>query len=383
MSMASNSPHRDQALSDRPIRLLSYDEMINMPSPEWLIDEVIQQRSAVLMFGTSNSFKSFLAIDLALAVAANTSWHGNSVVQGKVLIVATEGANAVGRLRIPSRFDHYSVPDNARANVFLYPAEICLDIYEDVSELIDTMKQEGPFKLLVLDIFGGCMSGSEIDDKTARAWVHGVQRIIRETGATILAVAHTGWNNQDRARMHTHFWGSFDTRLLVEGDKGKMTAVITVERHKDADSSGTWGFRLEKSGSSLVPVLDESVQVSSSRKLTGQAQTALNALDDALKEHGERRQGENWPACKVVSVECWKAYCIRHSLSDSDSPESQRKAFNRAKSSLQNQGYIYVFDGYVWRCSNDETSGTDRDKRGTCPEMSRDREGGTDRDTPL
>ena len=332
-----------------------------MPSPEWLVDGVIQQRSAVLMFGTSNSFKSFLAIDLALAVAANTTWHGHTVVQGKVLIVATEGANAVGRLRIPSRFEHYSVPDNARANVFLYPAEICLDLDEEVSELINIMNQEGQFKLLVLDIFGGCMFGSEIEDRTARQWVHGVQRIIRETGATVLAVAHTGWNNQDRARMHTHFWGSFDTRLKVVGDKDKMTTVMTVERHKDADSSGTWGFRLENTGNSLVPVLDEGVQVSNKRKLTGQAQIALNALDDAIKDHGERRQGENWPACKLVSVERWKKYCNRHSLSESDDLASWRKAFNRAKSSLQKLRYIYILDDHVWRRYEDQTNGTDRD----------------------
>ncbi len=64
------------------------------------------------------------------------------------------------------------------------------------------------------------MSGSEIEDKTARASVHGIQRIIRETGVSILTVAHTGWQDDTRARMHTHFWGSFDTRLKVARQQG-------------------------------------------------------------------------------------------------------------------------------------------------------------------
>ena len=97
----------------------------------------------------------------------------------------------------------------------------------------------------------------------------------------------------------------------------------------------------------------------------------------------QAQKGENWPACKVVSVECWKKYCIRHGLSDSDSPETQRKAFNRAKGRLQKLDNIYILDDHVWRRYEDQTNGTDRDKRGTSPEMSRDRVGGTDRDTPL
>jgi RecA-family ATPase len=196
------------------------------------------------MFGRSNSFKSFLAIDLGLSVASGQPWHGHAVVQGDVLFVATEGANGVGRRRIPAWFDQQKIPHVDR-RAFLFPKEVRLDVPDEVSALIGAMQAAGRFQMVILDIFGGTMAGSEIEDKTARAWVHGVQRIIRETGASIFTVAHTGWQDDTRARMHTHFWGSFDTRLKVEGNKDALTAMLTVDRHKDADSSGVLGLQDE------------------------------------------------------------------------------------------------------------------------------------------
>jgi RecA-family ATPase len=247
--MALNKPAPAAANSDR-LKFLCYREMKAMREPEWLVEGVIQRQSTALIFGKSNAFKSFIAIYIALAVETGRAWHGNGVQGGGMLYVATEGANGVGRLRVHAWYDYYHVPEVERG-AHLYPREIRIDVTEDIGGLIRTMHDEGPFALIVLDIFGGTMSGSEIEDKTARAWVHGIQRILRETGASVLTVAHTGWQDDTRARMHTHFWGSFDSRLRVEGDKDARTATLTVERHKDADSAGSWGFRWRQAGKAL------------------------------------------------------------------------------------------------------------------------------------
>lgn len=335
------------------IELLNYDQMVNLPEPEWLVDGLIQKRTAALIFGKSNAFKSFCTIDIGLCIATGRQWHGNQVCSGNVLFVATEGANGVGRLRIPAWFNHYVVPLRQRKRVFLYPKEISIDVVEQVSLLIDAMYAAGPFTLLVLDIFGGCMSGSEIEDKTARAWVRGVQKIIRETGASVLTVAHTGWQDDTRARMHTHFWGSFDTRLRVEGDRDALTCSLTTERHKDADSTGSWGFKMTPAGQSLVPVLDETVKPSKTRNLSSKQHIALQALDDAIASHGIAKQGSDWPTCKVVLLDQWRAFCDRHSLSSSDEQEAKKKAFQRARDGLHKKNIIRIFDGHVWRCFDD------------------------------
>src|SRR5947207_3423449 len=60
----------DEKSRQRGLHLLTYSEMEAMPEPEWLVEGIIQKRSAVVMFGKSNAFKSFLAIDIGLSVEA-------------------------------------------------------------------------------------------------------------------------------------------------------------------------------------------------------------------------------------------------------------------------------------------------------------------------
>lgn len=330
------------------LHFLSYAEMKEMPEPEWLVENIVQKRSGALIFGKSNTFKSFLGIDIGLSIATGRDWHGNAVNKGRVLFVATEGANGVGRLRIPGWFDHYGIDEADRANVMLFPKEICLDVKADVDALISTSKELGGFDLIVLDIFGGTMNGTEVEDTTARAWVRSVQRIIREVGSAVLTIAHTGWQDETRARMHTHFWGSFDSRMRVEGDKEKLTTCLTIERHKDADSSGSWGFQLEPSAGTLVPILDDTVKPNKAAGLSGALQRAVNALDEAIEAEGVLKFGEQWPSCRVVPLSTWRAHCDRLNLSSSEDGSARRKAFNRARDALQLKKAIDVFDGFVW-----------------------------------
>ena len=64
------------ARPDNPIRILNYQQMMQMPAPAWLIEGILPERALTLMFGTSNSFKSFLAVDMACHIATKLNWHG-------------------------------------------------------------------------------------------------------------------------------------------------------------------------------------------------------------------------------------------------------------------------------------------------------------------
>lgn len=333
---------------DTRLKFLTYADMLAMPEPQWLIEDVAQQRRSTLMFGKSNTFKSFLGIDLGLSVATGRPWHGKAVHKGRVLFVATEGSSGVGRLRIPGWYEHHAIPEADRANALLYPKEIGLDVKENVDALIQSIRAWGDVSLVVLDIFAGTMLGAEKDDEVSKAWVNAIERIMRTTGAATLIVAHTGWADETRARMHTHVWGSMDSRLLVEGDKEKLTTCLTVNRHKDADSSGRWGFTLRPSHGTLVLELDASVVADRQAGLAGPLRVAMRALDDAIEKHGILKMGEQWPDCKVVEIEHWKAECYTHGLSPSDERDAKRKAFQRARDALRKRELVDVYDEFVW-----------------------------------
>lgn len=374
-------PPRDRGMKPPkpPMRILSYADMIAMPDPEWLVEGLIQEQTSALLFGKSNSFKSFLAIDIACSIAtANDAegrhWHGFDIpTDGPVLYVATEGSRGVAKQRVPGWYEAHNIPEDERDQLDLYPEEIALDDDNAVNDLLrscaiqsfnsgrdnEWTNHSHVYKLVVIDIFGASMMGPETSDETARAWVRNINRIMREMKCAVLTVAHTGWADQTRARMHTHFWGSFDTRLIAEGDKDSLTTVLKVDRHKDADSTGEWGFRLDKvtlpnGQTTLVPRLCDQVETKQKRRVSGKPYTALQALSEALIDQGRTIAGPNYPSCPVVTIDQWKVMCGRHGLTDSDNPEAFRKAFNRAKTALIDKGLVKQFDDNVWKVSTDD-----------------------------
>lgn len=365
-------------LDPPPFGFLTYEQMTNLPDPAWLVEGVVQEQTAALLFGKSNSFKSFLAIDLLCSVATGTPWHGNEVKgPAPCLYVATEGARGVGKQRIPGWMQAHGIPPELRNNVFMYPQEIALDDDNAVSDLLKTAGHQralrllsqgervgnpddpaGAFAFVVIDIFGSSMMGPETSDETAREWVRNINRIMREMGCAVLTVAHTGWADETRARMHTHFWGSFDSRMKADGDKDSLTTVLKIDRHKDANSDGEWGFRMEKvqtptGGTTLVPRLSEDVETKRKPRLSGKPKIAMQALSGALIEQGKKMTGPHFPSCPVVSIDTWRTMCDRHGLTDSDNVQTKGRTFRRVRDELHQKGEVRIFDEYAWRASNE------------------------------
>lgn len=332
--------------------ILDYDEMTALPEPSWLIEGVLQERTAAVLFGRSNTFKSFLAISMALSVAIGRPWHGQAVKPGRVLYVATEGANGVGRNRIPAWLDYHSIPYGERLRIHLYPEELLLDQANGVDDLITKMHAVGEFRLVIFDVQAGTMAGSENDDTVSKEWVRANQKIIRKTGAAVLSIAHTGWNDDTRARGHTHTWGSFDTRLRAVGDKDKRTTVLSVERHKDADSTGEWGFRMVEAGESLVPIRDKNVR-RKPKELTPQQKKALITLHDVTEKHGMKAELPNGSETKIVPLETWKEACSDAGLTESRGKDAERVAFKRATETLFAGGFVKALNNNVYLSEDD------------------------------
>jgi hypothetical protein len=384
-------------LEKAPLKLLSFDEMADMPPPKWLVDGVLQEGTSALIFGKSNAFKSFIGIDLACSVATGRAWHGAAVAgPAPVLYVATEGARGVGAQRIPGWMEAHGIAPDLRQNILLYPHEIALDDPTAIDALLKSIAHfkalriiqsggnvandedpSGAVALIVVDIFGSSMNGPEVSDETARAWVRSVNRMLFDVGCCVLTIAHTGWADESRARMHTHFWGSFDSRMKAEGDKDARTTTLKVDRHKDADSGGEWGFKLDRvdfahkgqARNTLVPRRDDEVKPQKSR-VSGKAEVALQALSDALAAHGRRITSDNLPTCAVVELTHWRHMCDMHGLSASDKDDAKKKAFDRAKDALIKGAHVRQFGAFVWR-TDAKAKGTDRDRQGqtgTCPD---------------
>lgn len=328
--------------------LLDYSRMQDMCPSSWLIQGLLQSRTVAIMYGASDAFKSALAIDMACHVATGRHYHGMQTDFGRVCYVATQGASAIGRKRIPGWMDHRRIPPGMRRWISLVDHAINLDDADAVEEFLRLLRMQdsGGYNLVVIDMLGDSMSGAEVDDQTARRVYAGLKRISTELRATVLCVAHTGFADQSRARMHSHLWGAFDTRLKVHRHGRTMETTLSVQRHKDAPSDGAWKFRLDEvptgldeGATTLVPVVsggaaDEMVE--NARPIGAAAGRSLNVLKDELAKRSADRLAE----------QDWRAACYDAGISDGGQ-DARRKAFIRAKAELLDAGLIKIEDDHV------------------------------------
>lgn len=79
-------------------KLLSLDDLDNLPDREYLVDGWIVVGLNVDV-GEPGSKKSFVALDQGLCIAAGVPWLGHEVKQGPVVYIAAEGAYGLKRRR--------------------------------------------------------------------------------------------------------------------------------------------------------------------------------------------------------------------------------------------------------------------------------------------
>jgi hypothetical protein len=344
------------------VKIYTYDEMLALPEACFAVEGVIVYRGKNVIFGASNTFKSFHAVDLGCSVSTGRSYHGKAVKKMKTFYAANEGAIGVGRKRIAAWMAYHAVPQAERRNIFLIRDETIIPNEASRNKLIAGIRllvEPGEDFFIVFDIHRGTMNAPDKDDEAADLWIKGAEILIKE-GATILSVAHSPYSDDARARGSGHQWGSWDGRLQSEGDKEKRTSVLKVDRFKDHESTGQWGFTLEEQEIkehpgefSLVPRLDGTVKPGKTkpRKLPKNADLALSALKYALEEVGAIP-----PACshippntKCVTVQQWREYSYMRPAADK--PDTKLKSFARGSECLSADGdgkLVTIWGAYAW-----------------------------------
>jgi hypothetical protein len=202
-----------------PIKLIPYAEMVALPKGEFLIFGVIVRRAKNVLFGVSNSFKSFMATDMGGSVSTGRTYHGMAVKKCPVIYVANEGANAVGRKRIPAWMAFHKIPQAQRGNIYLVNVETILPNETSRNNLlaaIRTTVEPGEEFFLIIDVLRGTMRGSDSDDEAAAAWTSAAEILVKE-GATLLTVTHSPYSDEGRIRGSTHLWG----RLRGPASRGR------------------------------------------------------------------------------------------------------------------------------------------------------------------
>lgn len=229
-------------------QVLTYDELMALPDPEPLIDDVLDLDSANWIIGQPGSFKSFFSLDMACHVATGRNWRGKGVRKGPVLYVCAEGARGI-RKRVAAWAKKYGeVPQNLRmlpvavqsVEAYAYGR---MELTAQWREVIDVARGMGAV-LIVLDTQARLTEG--LDENAAKemgVWVKAVDELKRATRGCVLVVHHTT-KTGDTERGSSAIRGAADRTWLVE--KSGMTALLSNPKSKDSGDSGFFSVDMEE-----------------------------------------------------------------------------------------------------------------------------------------
>ena len=333
---------------------------------DYLIKGILGRNTLAVIFGQSNSGKTFFALDLALHVARGESWRGLRVNRGLVLYVAGEGSHSV--LNRLTAFRQHVAPEAGGAPFAVLPAAVNLLSRADLADLVDVLRaaeaEAGEtVALIIVDTLARAMAGGSENDSEDMGNLVRAADLLRETfGATVLFVHHSGKDESKGARGHSSLRAAVDTEIEVSGLQGVRTAKVTKQR--DFGTGDSYAFDLEavtlgqdQDGDPITSCIvrhRDDVAGEKPDRITPAVRMALDTLREAIKAHGEYPPKEvihrnKFPGGqKVVQEEFWRDIFYRRRTSPTDSQEAKKKAFQRVRDKLQMSRLMEADAGYYW-----------------------------------
>lgn len=230
------------------------EEQDNDPDPNWIIKDLISERSTVLLYGPTQSYKSFISLEIALSVAMGRDTFGGQTLAGKVFYSALEGSAHLKKARRAWRLGRQIGGRISNFYLGLAPlVGIPDEVTEYGNEIAKRCGNEKP-RLIIIDTLGKSMAGlNENDAQDAGRFIRFCDSLVESFGCTVIAIHHTGKDQSRGARGSSAFHAGFDTVIQIDAQRTTKAVSVTVKKHKDAEERETpWTFEGRLIGGSLV-----------------------------------------------------------------------------------------------------------------------------------
>jgi len=217
-------------------------EFASVAPPTWVIKGVLPQAELVVMYGASGSGKSFMALDMAAAIARGVPWRGCKVRKGRVAYIAAEGAGGF-RKRLVAYAKQNSV-DLSTVDIGVIHAAPNMMEKQDAVDVARSVKAWGGADLIIVDTFAQVMPGANENagEDVGKALTH-CKRIHEVTGAMIILIHHAGKDASKGARGWSGLRAAADAELEVVREATGRSLKLT--KSKDGEDGQVWGFDLE------------------------------------------------------------------------------------------------------------------------------------------
>jgi hypothetical protein len=313
---------------------------------EWLIRGIIPRQGVGTLFGASQAFKSFVAIDFSWHLAEGRMWAGREVEQAPVVYFAAEG-EAGCRKRLNGVRKANGLINRSPLHLIGDALNLGTDS-KDAEELIASVEELGVKPgLIVIDTAAASMGTGEENTTGMQMLLNNCQRLSTHFRCFILAIHHIG--HGEDAKRRERGWsgasGNTDTRVCVERSE-EMGTVMEVMKVKDEVTGEKFGIQMErvtlgedKYGypiTTLVVKSAEQVDAVAKPKSKGgrppaQQTLLMEVMTQALIEEARRSyQIPDGPSVPIVTEE---AVCARYLMRNAERPlpDEDQKAFEKRR----------------------------------------------------
>jgi hypothetical protein len=365
----------------------SWDSIKDEPV-EWLIEDIIPKKAFVALYAPPASYKSFVALDMAEAVATGRDWMGKAVKQsGVVLYIAGEGHGGLGA-RIKACKIKNDSPDGAplyviRAQINLRSSQEDFDnLLSAINDLLETVGEK--LQMIVLDTLMR-MSGGGFNENSSEdmgGFITQAGKLQAFYDCALLVIHHSGKDVTKGLRGHSSLLGAVDTELEINrldsvintGDPAvKGSGTITVTKQKDGSDDIAIGFdvvAIDVSTSALGFESVTSLAVQANTEIIqntkknpknnagsgGNQRLEIDSLMKVIKAKASYREVDGTTRYGV-SLEAWRDEFWSMKGCTNDDKVAFQKAWTRARERLVDAKKVVIGQGFVWLKADSEKFG--------------------------
>lgn len=321
---------------ERRFKLLTAAELKNRPDPEWLIDGVVQRDTLALVVGAQETYKSFVAIDMAMSIGEGLPWQGHACKQGTTVYVSAEGGSGLG-LRVQA-WETFNGIESKSCFFLADQAPQFLDGRQggDVEELLLSLADlDPPPVLIVVDTLARVMVGhDENSTQDMGMLIATADRLRQATGVTVVLVHHN--NKLGGIRGNTSLTGAVHTIIDFSREPNSRHVMVKCGKQKDGDHFQTMALE-----SRIIELGENEVTGQLRTSLVLKIRTDSLAVSAFSTERTPLKPSNLQAIHALISLET-ATYTDWHDVSG-----LPNTTFRRVRQELVDEGYVdHLSDGY-------------------------------------
>lgn len=328
-----------------------------------LVEDMLGIGTMSVIYGESNSGKTFFATDLGLHIACGWPWHDRHVERTGVIYCALEGTHGIRNRIAAFKLEHGLDSADVWFGFVSAPLNLCQSD-EDSKALVAAINAEAKelkvkTGLIIMDTLARAMAGgNENAPDDMGALIRNSDIIRRDTGAHVMWVHHSGKDAAKGARGHTSLLAATDTEIEISVESAARTARVTKQR--DYECTGTYAFTLKvvelghnQRGKAVTSCVVEKVgehtacAVAVRRLRTGHNKRALEVLADLVATSGQEGHSGVPTGYSSVPEKWWRERFYDRAMPGAEA-EAKKKAFRRAADALIADRSVGMAAARVW-----------------------------------